>query len=372
MRTGQPPARVSWPWQSLPHPPTPLLFLTSGRGEVTAALSMVFTPARLLDSSVYRGIAVEKVIRAYDSSLGGPSGPPLASIPLGSIVSITIQITTADDLQNLVVDEWLPSGLEALDHDSSKLAGRRGGLLPSLGCFLWWRCTRFQRETRKDRLTFYAAWAHAGTHTLSYVAIAATRGSFGLPPAKASAMLEPEVMGLSQGGSIRVDSADATAATRLTDGEAAGTPIAQSVCPGDCSGRGSCNTRTGVCACSQGASGEDCSDLVAMPSITALNANDTLICEASRTTVAHLHLRLHRRKPSLDDERGVSSAATSAGTRPASSPMYTYAISTDEAILTAAALSVTAISAEELALSVAAPSSVALGESRCVQVKRWE
>ena len=33
-------------------------------------------------------------------------------------------------------------------------------------------------------MRYFAAWAAAGTHTLSYEAIAATRGDFVLPPAK--------------------------------------------------------------------------------------------------------------------------------------------------------------------------------------------
>ena len=67
-----------------------------------------------------------------------------------------------------------------------------------------WRCVHFRREVRPDAVRFYAPWAFAGTHTLSYDAIAATRGEFGLPPALAAAALEPETMGLSAGGGISV------------------------------------------------------------------------------------------------------------------------------------------------------------------------
>eukprot|EP00966_Prymnesium_polylepis_P082080 1901609-Prymnesium_polylepis.1 len=67
-------------------------------------------------------------------------------------------------------------------------AAASGGWCP----WWWWRCVHFERQTRKDAVTFYAQWASAGTHTLTYEAIAATRGTFALPPTKAAPALQPE------------------------------------------------------------------------------------------------------------------------------------------------------------------------------------
>ena len=64
-------------------------------------------------SPVYRGFYVQQVMRQIVN--GEPTGPPLRAVPLGSIVSVTVQITTPDDLHSAVrVESWLPSGLEPL------------------------------------------------------------------------------------------------------------------------------------------------------------------------------------------------------------------------------------------------------------------
>ena len=130
-------------------------------------------------------------------------GPPISSVGLGSVVSVTLQLTMPDELNNLLVEDWLPAGLEAIDPNAAGDGDTSGG--DAAWCpWWWWRCSRFDRQTRKDSVRFYASWAYAGTHTLSYEAVAVTRGVFGLPPTKASPALQPEVLGLSAGGLFRV------------------------------------------------------------------------------------------------------------------------------------------------------------------------
>ena len=132
-------------------------------------------------------------MRLYDALAQQPHGPPLAAVPLGAVVSVTLQIDTPDEISSLVVEDWLPAGLEALDPNLDNFGSGGGGdggggggggaPWPWWLCG-WWRCSSFARETHKDRVRYFAAWAAAGTHTLSYEAIAATRGAFVLPPAK--------------------------------------------------------------------------------------------------------------------------------------------------------------------------------------------
>jgi hypothetical protein len=150
------------------------------------------------------------------------------------------QVYTPDEISSLTVEDWLPAGLEALDPNLDNFDGASGGgggggggvPWPWWVCG-WWRCSSFTRETHKDRVRYhdrsnrtlnpspqaakpqtshpthpasslhppppppprheqvryFAAWAAAGTHTLSYEAIAATRGDFVLPPAKVEAAL---------------------------------------------------------------------------------------------------------------------------------------------------------------------------------------
>ena len=128
-----------------------------------------------------------------------------------------------------------------------------------------WRCVHFRREVRPDAVRFYAPWAFAGTHTLSYDAIAATRGEFGLPPALAAAALEPETMGLSAGGGISVQDVSGGShhlAAGASGGASLARPAAPLRCAADCSGRGACVS--GECRCAAGWGGANCS-LTARP-----------------------------------------------------------------------------------------------------------
>merc|ERR1712216_149296 len=76
---------------------------------------MTFIPAQRYTAAVYRGIFVERVIQAIDPSSGLPTGLPLRAIELGQMVAVTLQLTTADDLQDVVLEDWAAGGLEPLD-----------------------------------------------------------------------------------------------------------------------------------------------------------------------------------------------------------------------------------------------------------------
>jgi len=111
-----------------------------------------------------------------------------------------------------------------------------------------------------DRVTWYAGrGVRAGTNVLSFEAVAATVGTFALPPAQALVVMQPEVMGLTSGGTFEVS------AGALTEAEMA-LPVAAppNSCPGDgCSGKGLCDLVTGTCTCNKGSAGSDCSGVAA-------------------------------------------------------------------------------------------------------------
>ena len=205
---------------------------------------MTFVPATLYSNPVYRGLYVQKVIQAIDVDSGLPTGPPLRAARLGQMVAVTLQLTTADDVRDVELEDWVPGGLEPVDPhvDSSTLNansncggmyspmrgggggyngggyngggydGGGGGMVrpgggPMMGggpmggrrqlqmadfgaYYYWWSCTSFQRTTKTDRVSFYSQFVRAGTHSVTYQAMAATSGQFVLPPAKAALVLQ--------------------------------------------------------------------------------------------------------------------------------------------------------------------------------------
>ncbi len=114
-------------------------------------------------------------------------------------------------------------------------------------------------------VTFHYQHLMAGTSTIQFRAVAASAGAFVLPPIKAFAETQPEVMGATGGGTFTVCGTGGGAPTApscgAVDGGAAAAAAAPAKsCPGNCSGgNGACRLDTGVCLCRAGFTGEDCS-----------------------------------------------------------------------------------------------------------------
>jgi hypothetical protein len=133
-------------------------------------------------------------------------------------------------------------------------APRRGGRKLMSSMPFWWRpwpvCP--EQTTQPAVVTFTFSFMRAGTHTIRFQSIAATPGTFVLPPVKAYVEQQPEIMGLSPAGSFKV-----CPSANNCEGELAPAAAAKS-CPKDCNSNGSCNLATGKCLCNRGFSGDDC------------------------------------------------------------------------------------------------------------------
>jgi len=267
-----PPAATTTPWEALAHPPSPVQFRASGVGQVSVVATMTFVPAVVpTEGAVYRGIFVEKVVRQMDAE-GRAIGPPLQVIKLGTSVVVTIQITTPDDLSRVTLEDFVSGGLEPVD---ASVAGDTRGSSAGGGCgegdmpfrFLWWCAPSFYSlAIRPDRVLWSSQnYLPAGTHTVSYQATAATRGVFVLPPAHAYVNGQPELMGLSKGGTVVVAGASPNSpalpdprkpASVLTFLARLGVHPAKEEaprgCPGGCPNGGVCQLSTGKCGCYRG------------------------------------------------------------------------------------------------------------------------
>jgi hypothetical protein len=290
-------ATTSTPWSQLPANASRLAVTAAGRGEVSVAAGLTFTPATLLPFPTYRGLWVERVVQS-ESGEGS-----LAAVAAGQIVTVAIQITSPDTLGEVVVEAQMPGGLEPIDPAVYKDASAQ------LSCGLggarwWWWCPDVQVRPSVVRIKY--GYFGAGTYMVSFKATAATPGEFALPPVRAYAVGQPEVMGLSAAGSFTVcpapavpegvktplvkdpgfgsadDEAEEDARLAAASGVVgqdvsffgpvpaicgaggAAPPVAAAKgCPLDCSGNGLCNLAAGACVCNAGFSGGDCSKLAA-------------------------------------------------------------------------------------------------------------
>ncbi|KAG1668837.1 hypothetical protein FOA52_004932 [Chlamydomonas sp. UWO 241] len=246
------PQSSSTPWEDLQSPPGSLDFRASGRGEASIAAMLTFEPAELLPFPTYRGLWVESSLQLVDPLTNSPHGPSLSSVPLGSIVSLTIQVTSPDALSSVVVEVLMPAGLEPLDPNVSPAAGSPCALR-SVGGFWWWwwwpPCP--SQETRPSVVTFTYDYLMAGTSSVQVLAVAATPGDFARPPVSAYAENQPEVTGMTAAGRLQVCVGCEPVAVEL--------PPPPRACPSNCNGNGACNLDDGTCVCGSDFTGADCS-----------------------------------------------------------------------------------------------------------------
>jgi alpha-2-macroglobulin len=132
------------------------------------------------------GILVE---RRYETT----DGAPIDDIPLGSLVRVTLVVTTSEKLNYVALDDKLPAGLEPLNtslettqHVSMGAADPVVAISQALLSYT---------EMRDHRVAFYMDDLPEGRYEYRYMARATTPGTFLRPPASAEAMYRTDVNG---------------------------------------------------------------------------------------------------------------------------------------------------------------------------------
>lgn len=210
---------------------------------------------------------MDRAIQLADPLTGDATGPALQAVPLGSVVVVTVQLTTPDDLGVVTVEALMPGGLEALDPNvatdgkaatgcGSGLDGADASAARSVFWWWWWPPCPAQ-ETRPQVVTLQYQRLAAGSSSVSFKAVAATAGTFVLPPVKAYDASQPELMGLTAGAAFVVCDPAGDDGANCVAAPADAQPPAQP-CPADCNGNGVCNLSAGECVCYGGFTGEAC------------------------------------------------------------------------------------------------------------------
>jgi hypothetical protein len=235
----------------------PINFSAKGKGEAGVSLTLDFVPSAMSQNPTYRGIFVERLVQKIDQTGGATgkegTGPNTQVSQSGNFVLVTLQVTTPDDLVGVYLEDLLPGGLEASDPHLANAPvshSPKPMSMASRWCFWCYRPTFGPQQTEKERVVWYANNLPAGTHTVSYIALANTPGTFLHPPARAYSARQPELMGLSGGTYFVVYTGEEV--TNEDDflsskGVSVMTSAYPKECAVECMPDESCNTGTGKC-----------------------------------------------------------------------------------------------------------------------------
>jgi uncharacterized protein YfaS (alpha-2-macroglobulin family) len=173
-----------------------------GRLYYTAQLRY-FTPSQELEAR-NEGIGVSHEYFRADSD----DRTPVNEVQLGDLVKVKLTLVAPADLNYLVVEDFLPAGLEPVD-TSLKITPveLRNRLFQERreSYEVNRRYSPFgHAEVRDNRVALFARFVGRGVYEYTYFARATTAGSFNLPPATAYEQYFPEVFGRSDGSEFIV------------------------------------------------------------------------------------------------------------------------------------------------------------------------
>jgi len=192
-----------------------LAFQVDGTGTLFYEARLRYAKKQLPTTPLDRGFYVRKVVRSVKPEALADalkSVPATSSVRAGGgdLVLVDLFVVTPDPRENVVVDDPLPAGLEAVqssfatsahsqdvtdageeadqnDEDASDDDERAAGRATE---FAW-----YHREFRDDRVLTFVDHMPAGLFHYRYLARATTFGTFVVPPTRAECMYEPETFG---------------------------------------------------------------------------------------------------------------------------------------------------------------------------------
>jgi uncharacterized protein YfaS (alpha-2-macroglobulin family) len=180
-----------------------------GRLYYTARLRY-FTPAENVEAAS-QGIGVSHEYFAEEGD------KPITEARSGDIVKVQVTLVAESDLNFLVLEDYLPAGLEPIDTSlrTSPPEVRRLMEDEQRRAYQVRRTySPFEHvDIRDNRVALFARFVPRGVYEYTYFAQAATPGEFRVPPATAYEQYLPEVWGRSDGGVFIVRKTGAEAAS---------------------------------------------------------------------------------------------------------------------------------------------------------------
>ena len=208
-----------------------LAFQAVGDGKIFWSAVLTHAPKELPKTPRDDGFFVQKLLRtvAPKDLATAVSWIPKKSqeaVDAGDLVLVDLLLESSEHQRQVVIDDPLPAGLEALearldttadiravtDDDGRDAARSRGGKQASTalpphamtglgGAF---RAAVVHREIHDDRVLTFIEDLPPGLYHFRYLARAISQGTFVMPPTKAEAMYRPDVAGRTAAASLEV------------------------------------------------------------------------------------------------------------------------------------------------------------------------
>ena len=169
-----------------------------------------FPPATEVEAANY-GLGVA---REYLPAEGGEQG--IHSAAIGDLVRVRLTVVAPTDLHYVVVEDFLPAGLDPVDASlrttsqdvRDKLQQEEKKLAEAnYETYRWWGypMSYFNHvDMRDNRVALFATYLPKGVHQYVYFLQATTSGGFNVLPARGYEMYFPEVWGRTDGGTFSV------------------------------------------------------------------------------------------------------------------------------------------------------------------------
>ncbi len=192
-----------------------LAFQVEGQGKLFYEARLRYSKMELPKEGLDRGFFVRKVLRRLApedlrASIGSVPAKSSDVVSGGDLVLVDLFVVTPDPRENVVIDDPLPAGLEAVqsglattarsldvtdaggegDEGDEQRSGDDERAAGRATTFAW-----YHREMRDDRVLTFVEHMPAGLYHYRYLARATTFGRFIVPPTRAECMYEPETFG---------------------------------------------------------------------------------------------------------------------------------------------------------------------------------
>ena len=145
-------------------------------------------------------------IQRQYSLLDDPDGKTITGANVGDYVQVNLTIIAPTDLHYVMVEDFLPAGVEALDSSlkTTSLLAQQPQLAQDNYRQPGWAYFT-HTDLRDEKTVLFATYLPKGVYEYTYTVRAAIPGEYGVIPAHAEQMYFPEVFARSDGGLFKVE-----------------------------------------------------------------------------------------------------------------------------------------------------------------------